>query len=181
MLTFRVDKDRRLDMSGIPVPLHDAIAFPANDSKGNPNKNPGYLTNSWIKYFQAQTDTFSTAPVTLGTPVQLTVQAASIGSTSFPVDLLSSGLYYVDFYARITRAATTSSSLTVSIGWTDGTISQGISGAAMTANVTTDVQTGRIMVEVDGATSITYSTTYASVGATAMQYKLSLVLTRVPL
>ena len=167
--------------SQIPIPLHDPIAHPANDPKGKPNKNPGYLTNSWIKYFQSQTDTFSTAPVTLGTPVQLTAQSASVGATAFPVGSLSTGLYYVDYYARITTAATTSSSLTVTIGWTDGTYTQSGSGTAMTGNTTATNQSGRLMVNIDGATSITYSTAYVSVGATPMAYMLSLVLTKVPL
>ena len=112
-------------------------------------------------------------------PVEHTAQSASIATTSLPTDGdLSAGLYRVTYYARITTAAGVSSSLTVNFGWTDGAISQTHSGAAMTGNSNTTWQTDSILIYVDAATPISYSTTYASDAAGAMQYQLFVTLER---
>ena len=79
------------------------------------------------------------------------------------------------WYLRITTAATTSSSVAVSFGWTD-TVSATLSGAAVTGNTVTTIQTGTGMFVVDAASPVTYTTSYSSVGATAMQYALSVTL-----
>jgi hypothetical protein len=111
--------------------------------------------------------------------VKLTGQAAAIGTTSIPTGALAAGLYRVSYYARITRAATTSSSLTVSIGFTETAVNLTLSGAAMTANTTATVQSNVFLIRIDSSTPISYSTAYASVGGTSMQYRLDVVLEQV--
>lgn len=107
--------------------------------------------------------------------VALTTQAAAIGATAIPLGALAPGTYRVTYYARITQAATVSSSLTVTLQWTDGGIGQTATFPAMTGNTTATSQTNVILVNIDQGTSLTYSTAYASVGATAMQYALTVV------
>lgn len=109
--------------------------------------------------------------------VTLTGQAASIGATSFGT--LPAGLYEVTWYARITQAATTSSSLTVTMGWTESGITLAKSFPAITGNTTGTVDSGTFMVRNDSNTLINYSTTYATVGATPMQFRIDLVLRQV--
>ena len=70
------------------------------------------------------------------TTVAASAQGASISATSFPILSVLPGLYRLSVSARISRAATTSSSLTVTFGWTDSTVSCTTSSAAMTGNTT---------------------------------------------
>lgn len=108
-------------------------------------------------------------------PVVLTTQAASIGATPIPLAALAPGTYRVSYYARITQAATINSSLAVTLQWTDGGIGQTATFAAIVGNTTATSQNGSIVVNIDQATSLTYSTVYASAGATPMQYALTIV------
>ena len=111
--------------------------------------------------------------------VSVSGQSASIGTTAIPTAALTAGLYLVSYYARITQAGTVSSSLTVTLHWTESTLALTVTGAAMTGNTTTTVQSGTHLVRIDASSPVSYSTTYASVGATAMQYRLDVVLERV--
>lgn len=135
-------------------------------------------TKGFIDWMTALTTSVETSPSTY-TPVSLTGQGASIGTTAIPTATLSEGLYRVTWSARITTPATTgaaTSSLTVTLGWTDQGLACTVSGTAMTGNTTTTTQSGTQMVRVDGASPITYATTYASNTAGQMRYRLDLVL-----
>lgn len=110
----------------------------------------------------------------------LTAQSASIATTAIATVALTAGTYQVSWYARITRAATTSSSLTVHVTSTDGGITVTQSGAAITGNTTGTAASGQFLVTVDAGTTLRYSTTYASAGATTMQYALDVRAERVP-
>lgn len=115
--------------------------------------------------------------------VRLATQAAAIATVAIPIvpveQPLEAGLYRVSWYARITRAATASSSLTVTIGWTDGGVACTASGAAMTGNTTGTVQSGSLLVRADASSTLTYAAAYATSGATTMQFGLELVVERV--
>lgn len=162
------------------MPTHDAIAQP-RDMKVPPGRvdpREGTITTAWIQYFTDQGDEVSASAQRFSS-VDLTGQAASIGATSMPNIIDSAGQYRITYYTRITQAASTSSSLTVSLSWTDGGVSLSLSGSAITGNTTTTVQSGTLMVHADAATPISYATTYVSVGGTPMQYSLYLTLERV--
>jgi hypothetical protein len=147
--------------------------FPAKDPIAQPRT--GLVTDPWIEWLTALIGDVDASPARLQT-VTLTLQGASIGTTSIPFGALDTGLYRVSYYARITRAATTSSSLTVTLGWTEGGISLTSAGAAMTGNTTGTVQSGTLLIRIDAASPVSYATTYASVGATSMQYRLDVLL-----
>lgn len=104
--------------------------------------------------------------------VSLTNQSASIGTTPMPLPSLATGLYRLTTYARITTADAVSSSLTITVSWTDGAIACSLSGAAMTGNTTATVQSNTATVQIDAATPISYATTYASNTPGSMKYKL---------
>lgn len=110
-------------------------------------------------------------PVSTTTPVN-----DAIPTTDIPLPTVFAGLYRVTWYARITAAAITSSSLQVTIGWTDGGIPCSVTSAAITGNTTTTTGTASLLLRSDAATPITYATTYASNGANEMTYSLSVVL-----
>ena len=162
----------------VPIPLQDPVARPKRPEYAD-KRDPleGTATLPWIQFWQAQADTFSEAPTKITTPVSLTAQDASIGTTPIPTASLASGLYRVSYAARVTVAGSVSSSLTVTITWTAGAVTQSIVGAAMTGNTTATFQTATYLIKIDQGTPVSYATTYADGGgAVAMQYELSVVL-----
>lgn len=164
--------------ANVPMPLSDPIARPRNRAlaQGKRDASEGTLTDVWIPYFQSQNSIVATALRQAAVPVELSDQSASIGVTAIPADSLAPGLYRVTWYARITRAATTSSSLVVTFSWTDGGIACSTSSAALTGNTTSTSGTGSALMNIDQASPVSYSTTYGSVGATTMQHSLAIVL-----
>lgn len=153
-------------------PVRDDIAIE------DPQTGKLLLPRVWVDWMTALTIRLDSNATALNT-VELTAQQASIGTTTIPLDILSAGLYRITYYARITVPGTTSSSLTVTLGWTDHSVSCSTSGAALTGNTVSTVQGGTIMVRNDSASPLTYATTYASVGATAMQYSLDLLVEQI--
>lgn len=132
---------------------------------------PALLT--WFRNIRQAIDA---TPSQITTPVTLTAQSASIGVTPIPSDPLAPGLYSVTYYARITTAAVTSSSLTVTLFWTDGGVSCTHAFTALTGNTVSTTGSDSYLLRIDQATPISYSTTYASNGAGEMVYSLDLVL-----
>jgi|TARA_R100000049_G_C1939092_1_gene83049 hypothetical protein len=109
--------------------------------------------------------------------VDLVGQSASIGTTAIPTATLATGLYRVGWTAKLTTAATTSSSLTVTLTWTRG-VTVTFAGAAITGNTTATFQSEIKQIKIDASSPVSYATTYVSVGATPMVYELAVVLER---
>lgn len=147
-----------------PAPTRDGVV---NPKAGN------ILTPSWERWFDRLPDTLAAIPSILKS-VALDDQGAAITATDLTGGLLSKGSYRVTYHARISRAATTSSSLTVTIAWTEGGVAQSVVGAAMTGNTTTTKQSDVFMIRSDAGTAVTYAAAYASVGATTMEFSLDL-------
>ena len=160
-----------------PMPVHDRIATPRKKglSPEQTDPNEGLVTDAWVKWLQDNSNTLASA-ATINATVELTTQGASIGTTSITSNVLPTGIYRVTFYARVTRAATTSSSLEVTFSWVDGGVTVPVTSTAMTGNTTSTVSSASLLFNIDNNTQVTFSTTYASVGGTSMQYKLSIVL-----
>lgn len=147
---------------------------PMVDAKRRPSKT--FI--DWVTQLVADVDA---APARLQT-VTATTQNASISTTPIVTATLATGLYRVSWYARVTTPATTgaaTSSLTVTVGWTDGGVTCTYSGTAMTGNSTTTVQSQSQLINVDAATPVTYATAYASNTAGQMVYKLYVLLEQV--
>lgn len=138
-----------------------------------------FVTSGWLRWVQELWQGVTRSCQQIGL-VSLTAQTASIGATAVPTPALTTGRYLVRWYTRVTTPGTVSSSLMVTIGWTDGAVAQTTSGATLTANTTTTQESGSILVTADAATTITYATTYASAGATAMAYALTVTVDAVP-
>lgn len=138
----------------------------------------GMLSDAWIDYFNRLALSINSTPNRINR-VSLTAQGASISATDYSGATLDAGLYRASYYTRITRAASTSSSLIVTFGWTETSVALTVAGAAITGNSTTTMQSGSALIEVDSASPVTYATTYVSVGGTSMQYRLTTVLEQV--
>jgi hypothetical protein len=110
--------------------------------------------------------------------VDLTAQSASISSaTLYAVPASGAGVYRISYYMKVTQAATTSSSVTLTLGWTDrddSTVASVVVPTPANATDSTSIVSGTLVVDAALSTNLTYLTTYASTGATAMQYKLRL-------
>lgn len=135
----------------------------------------GLVVLPWLILFRTQDQAIAHAPSRV-TTVTVAATNAAISTTPLPADPLAAGLYQVSYYARIVTAAVTSSSLTVTLAWSDGAATCTASGAAITGNTTTTTGTGFFLLRVDATSPISYSTTYASNGAGEMSYELELVL-----
>lgn len=108
--------------------------------------------------------------------VTKTAQSASISSTSIALPSIVAGLYRVSTYMRVTTVDAVSSSLTVTVGWTDGLVACTRSGVAMTGNTTGTNQGNVFTILSDASSPITYSTTYASNTPGQMVYKLTVLV-----
>jgi hypothetical protein len=150
-----------------PIPYDTPIE---QDGK-NQISIPWYL---WLSEFQTRVESSAEGLDS----VNLTNQSASISATPIVVTE-TEGLFRVSWYLRITTAATTNSSATVTIGWTETGVSLTESGPAETGNTTTSSQSGTFLIRSDAAAAITYAVAYSSTGATAMRYRLDVVVERV--
>ncbi len=149
--------------------------------------SPPVSTNSWEQGEYLSGDAYrwlsQLVTVTASAPsaypkVSVSAQSAAIGVTNIPLPALSAGDYSVAYYARVTTVDGVSSSLTVSLGWTESAVSLAFTGAAITTDTVTSVQSGVVIVRSDGGTPITYSTAYASNTPGKMRYRLDVVVSQ---
>lgn len=138
----------------------------------------GRITGPWNDYLTNQEAQVSASLVSVNS-VSLTDQTASIGATDMSGGGLAAGLYQMAAYAAISQPAGTSSSLTITIGWTYRGVSQTYVAAAITGNLVTSVQPNTaLLLSVDANSPITYAAAYVSVGAPVMKYDLAVTLRR---
>lgn len=165
-------------LKNAPLPMQDRISrAKRRDLYGERQDDPqeGLLSDPWADYMSRMAQSIEAASTRISS-AELTKQAASISATDISKGGQPTGRYKVFYHARITTPATTSSSLEVTISWTDGRVAQSQTFAAITGNTTATMQSDFLMIHVDNSTPINYATTYASVGAQPMQYRLDVVL-----
>ena len=126
------------------------------------------LTTIWDRWFARLETWLASAPMVVGA-VSLSGQGATVATTAVPM-IVKGGLYRVSIYLRCTRAATTSSSFTLTIGWTDGAVACSWTGTALTGNTTSTLEGDCRAIRCDAGTTVTYAVAYASVGATSAQF-----------
>ena len=165
----------------IPPPSSEPIAKPRdpNVPPGQTDPGEGIVSDTWNRWFVAQAQAVNTASVTATPPTSLTALGGAITTTSLVPALTAAGIYKLSYYARITTPGTVSSSLTVTLSWTDHAVGQSFTGAAMTGNTTTTWQALTFPAYVDAGLPVTYSTAYASVGATSMVYELYVLIEQI--
>lgn len=146
------------------------------DPKDPQRRTPFIMDKVWAIWLQESLVPRTEDGTQLWYTNTLTQQQASIPLTSIPLGTVPAGLYRMTWYLRITQAATTSSSLTFGMAWTETTVSLASAGAALTGNTTTTVQSGTFLFRADSGSAISYLTTYASVGGVPMKYRLDFTL-----
>ncbi len=162
----------------VPLPAGDPIARPPRPELKGKDPLAGHLTDPWLAYFTQQGQAITDSPIRINS-AQLIDQSATIVATDLSGASVTAGDYRVTWYARITQAATTSSSLIVTLSWTDGGVTPSYAGSAITGNTVTTVQSDTFLMRSDAVAPIRYATTYVSVGGTPMKYALSLIIERV--
>ena len=139
------------------------------------------LSSTWGSWLQSLLDAVNGATFRLKT-VTLTAQGAAIAYTAIPLSAsLSAGLYRVSYIVKVTRAATTNSSVTPGIRFTRGGVVCALDGTAVTGNTTASVGTGSFQIRIDEDTAIDHRAQYSSVGATSMLFEIDWVAELVPL
>ncbi len=133
----------------------------------------------WDNWFQGIANAINITPASVGTTT-LTAQHATVTAAPLTMQTLSAGLYRLTYYLRITRAATSSSSLTAAFAWTDGGQACSVTESAVTGNTLTTTQAGVVPFQIDAATTPTVTLTYASSGVTTMQFAFTASLEALP-
>lgn len=139
-------------------------------------KTKGYSTFNFRERWNNLANRLGQSAYLIGDPLSLSGQHASIGARPITTQTLAAGIYRVGWTAHITTPDGVSSSLTVTIGWTQGGQALTISGAAITGDAATSVQSGVIQVVNDASSPITLATTYASNTPGKMLYELKVTL-----
>jgi hypothetical protein len=154
-----------------PVPAYDPVL------EGQ------FISNTWYKRLSSWLARTSVSSYRIGgsdtnaAAVARTSQGAAIVSTPIPLPSIVSGHYRLSLYATITQQATTSSALTVTLGWTDRATAKSLSASTVGVNPpTTTVLAGSFIVRADAASPFSYATTYTSAGVTPMLYDLDVVI-----
>lgn len=132
------------------------------------------MHKNWVKYLSNLVTGVLERPARKAT-TYVSAQQASIAVTPLPLGSIPPGVWRICLTVRVTRAGTVSSAIQASVTWTQGGVTQTESTANLNANTTTTRASLTVIARVDDTTPISYSTTYASAGATAMQYELDVV------
>lgn len=136
----------------------------------------------WTRWFLALWSAVRAQPLEIGLsstgapPVNLTGQTAAIATTPIPLPTINGGAYRVTWYTRKTVADGFSSSLTITIGWTESGIAQTRVGAALATDTVLAIQSESVMFLNDQSTAITYAVAYASNTPNKMTYRLSVLV-----
>ena len=163
-----------------PFPYETPVSPEIVDKNTGKKVRSPYFSQEHIDWWLEQQTRVEESPAQIGR-VSLTAQGASIGATSIGLPAVAASLYRVSYIARISRAGSVSSSLTVTFGWTRSSVSISQAGAAITGNTTATQQNGTLTIRVDANSPLTYSTTYADGGgATSMQYELDVRVEKLP-
>lgn len=108
----------------------------------------------------------------------LTTQSAAISTTTIYTSPVA-GLYTIQYYAKVTTAATTSSTLgafsIISINADNNTVTT-VGNSSTQNSLTAGFISGSITVYAKAGSAIQYTMGYASSGATAMVYELHMVV-----
>jgi hypothetical protein len=134
--------------------------------------------NSGATGLEYATFSDSGLPTSVGTPVSLTAQGATISTTTLYTTIASDGWYQVLFNASITRAASSSCTLGVQLRHTNASDNvvktwptNNTNGVNQTTtNNTTATLSGSLSFYCKASTNIQYNINYSSSGATSMQY-----------
>ena len=146
-----------------PIPQSDPLIDPS-----------GRMGERWYRWLSLVVTRLLSAVLTVAS-THRTGLSASISATTIYTPT-QPATFEVSWAARVSTAASTSSSIAVTVSWTQGGIACSKAFSAQTGNTTATVDGSAIPIRPDSGQPVQYATTYASVGATAMVYALDVVV-----
>lgn len=159
-------------MAYASFPIRDAAVVPADpkDPKGKnlPKVKVGEALRKWLSGLSLEVD----ARPKRNAQINLTLQGAAIATTPLPIGDVTQGLWRISIAIRVTRPATLNSAVQGFLTWTERGVVQIESMTNLVGNLTTTREGKTFFIRADGATPISYSTTYGTAGATSMQYSV---------
>lgn len=155
-----------------PIPITEPLT---SDSASS------YMTGYWSRWLYKLVGLATASSQIIGSTLSLTGKNAAIGLTGIPLPALANGLYRVSYYARLTTKDGTSSSVSVTIGYTDKTVVCTIPPRfTLTADSTTVGLTDSVFVRIDQSTQLSYQVSYSSNTPNKAVYDLVIVVELVP-
>lgn len=159
-----------------PIAVADLSEVPLGDprqalAKRLPKLRLGEKYIRWLSGLRQEVDTRPKRHV----HERLTAQSADIATTPLDIPTVYAGMWRISVSVRVTRAASTSSEIQITISWTEGGVAQSEPTANLTGNLTSTREGRTLVIRADGSTPISYAAAYTSVGATAMQFSLDIV------
>lgn len=154
-----------------PLPFDSSLEQRAPDPQTGQDKSTGYISDDWQNWLNTLVSRVNQSPQRM-VSVRLVAQTGALALTPLPMPALSAGLYRVTYYARVQQSATVSSSLAITLRWTDGTAPCSKAFAAIVNNDITLPDSQSWEMRIDQNAPIEYSTAFASIGATPMTYNL---------
>lgn len=127
------------------------------------------LTVFMRERWQQLIDSFTLTPTAAA--VSESAQAASIATTA-AFTTRGAGYYRISYYMRKTAADGVSSSLTVTLGWTESAVPLTQAFAALTVDTTAAQQNGSITVYADASSDLTFAVAYVSGTPGQMAYRI---------
>lgn len=146
-----------------PIPQGVAIVEP----KG------GSITEFFRLRWQSLVDGFQISPDVAA--IALAGKTAAIAAASAFLTK-SAGWYRVSYYMRKTVADGVSSSLTVTLGWTESGVPLTEAGAALATDTTSAQQSGSKSFWADAGVDLTYAVAYASNTPNKMTYRIDVLV-----
>lgn len=161
-------------MAYASIPIKDDIAVSGDPQHPLTGKLPRLvLGDKYIRWLSGLRGEVDARPKRL-TQVNLEGQNASLGATPLPIGSVTRGIWRVSSTVRVTTPGGVSSSIQVSLLWTERGVVQIESGAALAGNLTTTREGKTFVIRSDEGTPISYASTYASNAAGIMRYSWDL-------
>ena len=136
------------------------------------------IINGYVLTNASGTPTWQAVSYSANATVGLTAQTAAKSATTLFTPI-NDGLYQIAYYAKVTTAATTSSTIgpiTITSTDPDGNTIVSVGDSTSQNSTTNGFINGIIPVYAKGGTAIQYALSYNSSGATAMAYDLYIVV-----
>lgn len=136
---------------------------------------PNPFAREWRNYLLSLQNVGQASPQILQ-ETSVEAQTAAIATTPLALPGISAGFYRVSVYYVTTTAAGVSSSLTVTIGWTDNAQPTSRSFPALVNGALASNGGGDLLIHTDDNSPITYAAAYASNPANQMAYNLGVIV-----
>lgn len=162
-----------------PVPMRSPVLEPGPEDPSKKNPFLAKLHRTIVRFLNDLRGYVATVSSIVGS-TSISAGSAAVTTTDIPTPALEEGLYRASYNLRVNRAASTSSSVGMTFGWTAGGVSCSQVFAFLTGNTTASQTSDSILISVDDSTPVVYAISYTSVGGVSMTFDANIVLEVIP-